>query len=177
MTQPTAGRPACTTLGLRPSFGFGDRLGLATPGHERIIQATSFEVSYAGGEANVAVSLAAFGHGAAFVTVLPKNILGDAAVAQLRYYGVDTSPILRTDDGRMGVYFLETGASQRASTVLYDRAKSSLAVTPASAGQKRSQRCWTSATTSPWRSTTTTTAPSWPVMHSCSSGSAPSARS
>src|SRR5215813_13451719 len=110
---------------------FGEiMLRLVTPGYQRIIQATSYDVSYAGGEANVAVSLAAFGHEAAFVTVLPKNALGDAAAAQLRYYGVDTSPILRTDDGRMGVYFLETGASQRASTVLYDRAKSSIAVTP-----------------------------------------------
>ena len=113
---------------------FGEiMLRLATPGHERIIQATSFEASYAGGEASVAVSLAAFGHEAACVTVLPKNALGDAAAAWLRYYGVDTSAILRTDDGRLGVYFLETGAAQRASTVLYDRARSSIAVTPASA--------------------------------------------
>src|SRR5262245_38162690 len=113
---------------------FGEiMLRLATPGHERIIQATSFEVSYAGGEANVAVSLAAFGHDSAYVTVLPKNALGDAAAAWLRYYGVDTSPILRSEDGRLGVYFLETGAAQRASTVLYDRSSSSVAVTPASA--------------------------------------------
>jgi 2-dehydro-3-deoxygluconokinase len=67
------------------------------------------------------------------VTVLPKNALGDAAAAWLRYYGVDTSAIPRTDDGRLGIYFLETGAAQRASTVLYDRARSSIAVTPASA--------------------------------------------
>jgi 2-dehydro-3-deoxygluconokinase len=113
---------------------FGEiMLRLATPGHERIIQSTRFDVSYAGGEANVAVSLAAFGHDAAYVTVLPKNALGDAAVAWLRYYGVDTSSIVRTDDGRLGIYFLETGAAQRASTVLYDRARSSIAVTPASA--------------------------------------------
>jgi 2-dehydro-3-deoxygluconokinase len=113
---------------------FGEiMLRLATPGHERIIQANSFEASYAGGEANVAVSLAAFGHEAAHVTALPKNALGNAATAWLRYYGVDTSTILRTDDGRLGVYFLETGAAQRASTVLYDRERSSIAVTPASA--------------------------------------------
>ncbi len=113
---------------------FGEiMLRLATPGHERIVQATCFEASYAGGEANVAVSLAAFGHEAAYVTVLPKNALGDAAAAWLRHYGVDTSAILRNDDGRLGIYFLETGAAQRASTVLYDRARSSIAVTPASA--------------------------------------------
>lgn len=113
---------------------FGEiMLRLATPGHQRILQAQQFDVSYAGGEANVAVSLAAFGHEAAFVTVLPRNALGEAAAAHLRYYGVDTSHIVRTDDGRMGVYFLETGAAQRASTVLYDRARSSIAVTPASA--------------------------------------------
>ncbi len=113
---------------------FGEiMLRLATPGHERIIQATRFEASYAGGEASVAVSLAAFGHEAAYVTALPKNALGDAAAASLRYYGVDTSPILRTDDGRLGVYFLESGAAQRASTVLYDRSRSSIALTPGSA--------------------------------------------
>jgi 2-dehydro-3-deoxygluconokinase len=111
---------------------FGEiMLRLATPGHQRILQTTSFDVSYAGGEANVAVSLAAFGHEAAYVTVLPKNSLADAAVAWLRFYGVDTSTVIRSDEGRLGIYFLETGASQRASTVLYDRARSAIALAPA----------------------------------------------
>src|SRR5438128_2679085 len=73
-------------LPMSRALTFGEiMLRLATPGHERIIQATSFEASYAGGEANVAVSLAAFGHDAAFLTVLPTNALGDAALAHLRY--------------------------------------------------------------------------------------------
>lgn len=111
---------------------FGEiMMRLATPGHQRIVQSNSFEVTYAGGEANVAVSLAAFGHDAAFVTALPKNALADAAVASLRYYNVDTSGVVRTDAGRLGVYFLETGAAQRASQVIYDRAGSSLAIAPA----------------------------------------------
>lgn len=112
---------------------FGEiMMRLATPGFERFIQATRLEVSYAGGEANVAVSLAGFGHDAAYLTVLPAgNPLADAAIAQLRYYGVDTSPILRTANGRLGVYFLETGAAQRASRVVYDRAQSAIAMAPA----------------------------------------------
>jgi 2-dehydro-3-deoxygluconokinase len=109
---------------------FGEiMMRLATPGFERFIQATSLEVSYAGGEANVAVSLAGFGHEAAYLTVLPSgNPLADAALAQLRYYGVDTSLIRRTPQGRLGVYFLETGAAQRASRVVYDRSNSSIAL-------------------------------------------------
>ncbi len=112
---------------------FGEiMMRLATPGYERFLQATHLEVSYAGGEANVAVSLAAFGHEAAYVTVLPaSNPLADAAVAQLRYYGVDTSLIQRVPAGRMGVYFLETGAAQRASRVIYDRSHSAIALAPA----------------------------------------------
>lgn len=113
---------------------FGEiMMRLATPGFLRFVQATSLDVSYAGGEANVAVSLAAFGHDAAYVTALPAdNPLADAAVASLRYYGVDVMPIVRTKTGRLGVYFLETGASQRASKVIYDRAGSSVALAPAS---------------------------------------------
>jgi 2-dehydro-3-deoxygluconokinase len=112
---------------------FGEiMMRLATPGFQRFIQAQQFEVSYAGGEANVAVSLAAFGHEAAYVTVLPAgNPLADAAVAQLRYFGVDTSLIQRRPAGRMGVYFLETGAAQRASRVIYDRSNSAIALAPA----------------------------------------------
>src|SRR5690606_32280162 len=81
---------------------FGEiMMRLATPGFQRFMQATQLEVSYAGGEANVAVSLAAFGHEAAYVTVLPaNNPLADTAVAHLRYYGVDTSHLYRTAEGR-----------------------------------------------------------------------------
>lgn len=105
---------------------------LATPGFQRFIQANELDVSYAGGEANVAVSLAAFGHEAAYVTVLPaNNPLADAAIAQLRYYGVDTSLVQRSPSGRMGVYFLETGAAQRASRVIYDRSNSAIALAAA----------------------------------------------
>jgi 2-dehydro-3-deoxygluconokinase len=112
---------------------FGEiMMRLATPGFERFLQAASFQVSYAGGEANVAVSLAAFGHDAAFVTALPKDSpFADAALASLRYYGVDVSPVVRTPAGRMGVYFLETGASQRASKVVYDRAGAAIALAAA----------------------------------------------
>lgn len=112
---------------------FGElMMRLATPGQQRFLQAGEFEVTYAGGEANVAVSLAAFGHEAAYVTVLPHNPLADAAVASLRYYGVDTATVLRTKEGRLGLYFLEAGASQRPSKVIYDRAGSSIALAPAS---------------------------------------------
>lgn len=113
---------------------FGEiMMRLASPGFQRLIQATQLDISYAGGEANVAVSMAAFGHQAWFVTALPEGPLGDAAAAWVRYYGVDTSLILRTNLGRLGLYFLESGVSQRASKVIYDRANSTIALTPASA--------------------------------------------
>ncbi|MBO4485118.1 MAG: sugar kinase [Lachnospiraceae bacterium] len=101
-------------------------LRLSTPGYERFMQAESFDVCYGGGEANVAVSLAGFGHEASFVTKLPANEIGDAAVSALRRYGVDTSDIVRGGD-RVGIYFLETGASVRPSKVVYDRAHSAIA--------------------------------------------------
>ena len=101
-------------------------LRLSTPGYERFMQAESFDVCYGGGEANVAVSLAEFGHDASFVTKLPANEIGDAAVSALRRYGVDTSDIVRGGD-RVGIYFLETGASVRPSKVVYDRAHSAIA--------------------------------------------------
>lgn len=101
-------------------------LRLSTPGYERFMQAESFDVCYGGGEANVAVSLAGFGHDASFVTKLPANEIGDAAVSALRRYGVDTSDIVRGGD-RVGIYFLETGASVRPSKVVYDRAHSAIA--------------------------------------------------
>jgi 2-dehydro-3-deoxygluconokinase len=105
---------------------FGEiMMRLATPGRLRFAQAPHLEVTFGGGEANVAVSLARFGHDAAFVTRLPENEWGDRAVATLKGHGVSTSDIVR-GDGRMGVYFLETGAGPRASTVIYDRANSAI---------------------------------------------------
>ncbi|MFZ5945334.1 MAG: sugar kinase [Bacillota bacterium] len=110
---------------------FGEiMLRLATPGYQRIVQATSFEATYAGGEANVAVSLANYGLDAYFVTKLPKHEVGQACKSFLRKYGVKTDYI-KMDGDRLGVYYLETGASQRASKVIYDRADSAIArITP-----------------------------------------------
>ncbi len=105
---------------------FGEiMMRLATPGRLRFSQAQELEITYGGGEANVAVSLANFGLDAAFVTRLPKNPFGDGAAQQLRGLGVDTTKIARGGD-RIGIYFLETGASQRASVVVYDRAGSAI---------------------------------------------------
>lgn len=101
-------------------------LRLSTPRHERLIQADSFDVNYGGGEANVAVSLAGFGHQADYVTAVPAGGLGDCAVAALRKYGVGTSHISRKGD-RLGIYFLETGSSIRPSSIIYDRAGSAMA--------------------------------------------------
>ena len=101
-------------------------LRLSTPRHERLIQADSFDVNYGGGEANVAVSLAGFGHQVEYVTAVPAGGLGDCAVAALRKYGVGTGHIARQGE-RLGIYFLETGSSLRPSTVIYDRAGSSMA--------------------------------------------------
>ena len=103
-------------------------LRLAPPGCERFLQSPQFQATFGGGEANVAVSLANFGLPVAYVTVLPaKNPLSDAAIGDLRRFGVDTSAIVR-GKGRMGIYFLETGANQRASRVVYDRDGSSIAL-------------------------------------------------
>jgi len=107
---------------------FGEiMLRLKSPGFERLFQSPLLEATFGGGEANVAVSLANFGGNASFVTALPKNEIGDACVAELRRYGVDTSHIAR-GSGRMGIYFLENGAAQRAAKVVYDRAGSAIAV-------------------------------------------------
>lgn len=107
---------------------FGElMLRLKTPGYQRFSQATSLDATFGGGEANVAVSLAQFGHQARFVSAMPANPLGDWAIAELRKVGVDTSFILRQGE-RLGVYFLEAGASQRASNVIYDRAGASAAL-------------------------------------------------
>ena len=106
---------------------FGEiMLRLAPEGYYRFVQADTFGATYGGGEANVAVSLANYGFDAKFVTKLPKHEIGQAAVNSLRKYGVDTSYITRGGD-RVGIYFLEKGASQRPSKVIYDRAGSSIA--------------------------------------------------
>ena len=106
---------------------FGEiMLRLAPEGYYRFVQAASYGATYGGGEANVAVSLAGYGMDAAFVTRLPKHEIGQAAVNRLREFGVDTSLIVR-GGSRVGIYFLEKGASQRPSKVIYDRAHSSIA--------------------------------------------------
>jgi len=106
---------------------FGEiMLRLQTYRHQRIIQATGFDATFGGGEANVAVSLAQFGHDAHYVTKLPANPVGDLCVAELRKYGVNISDITRGGE-RIGVYYVEKGASQRASTVTYDRKNSAIA--------------------------------------------------
>lgn len=101
-------------------------LRLAPEGYYRFVQADTFGATYGGGEANVAVSLANYGFDAKFITKLPAHEIGQAAVNALRKYGVDTSHIARGGD-RVGIYFLEKGASQRPSKVIYDRAGSSMA--------------------------------------------------
>ncbi len=106
---------------------FGEiMLRLSTPGFTRFVQAQSFDVTYGGGEANVATSLSNYGLNSYFVSKLPKHEIGQAAVDHLRRYGVHTDYVVRGGD-RVGIYFLETGASQRGSRVVYDRAGSSVA--------------------------------------------------
>ncbi|MBS0209140.1 MAG: sugar kinase [Planctomycetes bacterium] len=115
---------------------FGEIMGrLAAPGFQRFQQAMpgAMEVTFAGAEASIAVSIAYLGGEAAFVTALPRHALADACVADLRSLGVDTRHIVRTPTGRLGLYFLEHGVNQRAGQVIYDREGSSAAVTPASA--------------------------------------------
>ena len=106
---------------------FGEiMLRLATMRRERFTQAREFEVTYGGGECNVAVSLAHFGINAAFVSAIPDNDIGQACINYVRQWGVDTSEILRQGK-RLGTYYLENGAAMRASKVVYDRAASSIA--------------------------------------------------
>ncbi|MBW1659187.1 MAG: sugar kinase, partial [Deltaproteobacteria bacterium] len=103
---------------------FGEiMLRLAPPDHRRFIQTHSFDAIYGGGEANVAVSLTNYGIPVRYVTRLPENEIGDACVNYLRQFGVDTTYILRGGE-RIGIYFLEHGAVQRPSKVIYDRAHS-----------------------------------------------------
>ncbi len=101
-------------------------LRLSTPANTRFVQANQFDIIFGGGEANVAVSAANYGLPATFVTKLPANPIGQAALNSLRRYGVDTTHIARGGE-RIGIYYSETGASMRGSSVVYDRAHSSIA--------------------------------------------------
>lgn len=114
-------------------ISFGEiMLRLKTPAHERFFQSPFFEATFGGGEANVAVALANYGLDAGFVSALPDNDIGESALRELRKFGVDTSNVVRSGD-RVGIYYLETGANQRPSKVVYDRAGSSICMaTPGS---------------------------------------------
>ncbi|MDY3245018.1 MAG: sugar kinase [Candidatus Limiplasma sp.] len=113
---------------MKKAVTFGEiMLRLNPEGYLRFVQADKFEASYAGGEANVAVSLANFGDEAAFVTKVPAHEVGQCAVNALRHYGVDTRYMIR-DGVRLGLYYVEKGASQRGSKVIYDRAGSAIAL-------------------------------------------------
>ena len=106
---------------------FGEiMLRLKSPGHERFFQSPSFEATFGGGESNVAVALANYGLDAKFVTALPDNDIAEACIRELRSFGVDVSGIRRSGS-RMGAYFLECGANQRPSKVVYDREHSAIA--------------------------------------------------
>ncbi|MCI9514590.1 MAG: sugar kinase [Oscillospiraceae bacterium] len=102
-------------------------LRLKAPGQERLFQSPLLEATFGGGEANVAVSLANYGEDVAFLTVLPQNPVADSCIHQLRAFGVDTSRILR-GEGRVGIYYIEAGANQLPSKVVYDRAFSAIAL-------------------------------------------------
>ncbi|HEO8419446.1 TPA: sugar kinase [Yersinia enterocolitica] len=107
---------------------FGEvMLRLNPEGYLRILQSNKFEASYAGSETSVAVSLASLGVSSTFVTKLPKHEIGQAAINEIRRYGVNTDHIL-LDDERLGIYFVEKGASQRSSRVIYDRKNSSISL-------------------------------------------------
>ena len=107
---------------------FGEiMLRLAPPGYERFLQSPQFVATWGGGEANVAVAVAGFGNPARFVTLLPSNPIADSFVAELRRFGVDPSGIVR-GAGRVGIYFVEPGANQRPSKVVYDREHSAIAL-------------------------------------------------
>jgi len=107
---------------------FGEvMLRLKSPHHEKLFQSPKLEATFGGGEANVAVSLANYGLDAQFVSALPDNDIADACIRQIRGFGVDTTKIVRRE-GRVGIYFLEGGANQRSSNVIYDRAESSIAL-------------------------------------------------
>ncbi len=108
---------------------------LASPGFLRLRQSRRYDVTFAGAEASVAASICNYGGQARYVTALPKHSIADAVMDTIRAVGIDASFIVRTDMGRLGLYFLETGANQRPSNVIYDRAESSVSLTPS--GQYR----------------------------------------
>src|SRR4029077_14440002 len=101
-------------------------LRLSTPDFKRFVQADTFDVTYGGGEANVCAALCNYGLHGVFISKVPNNTIGQSAINHLRRYGVDTQHIVRGGD-RLGIYFLETGASMRASQVIYDRAGAAIA--------------------------------------------------
>ena len=106
---------------------FGEiMLRLKSPGKMRFMQVPQFEATFGGGEANVAVGLANLGMDTAYISVIPKNAMGDACVREVRKYGVNTDLIVRKGE-RLGIYFLEGGSNQRPSVVIYDRARSAIA--------------------------------------------------
>jgi len=116
---------------------FGEiMLRLAPPGFERFLQTPRFNATFGGAEANVAVAASSFGLPATFVTVLPESPIADAAIAEMRRFGVDVSRIVR-GKGRLGVYYLEAGANQRPSRIVYDREHSAMALA------KRGDISWT----------------------------------
>jgi len=107
---------------------FGEiMLRLKAPGTERLLQSASLEATFGGGEANVAVSLANYGVDVDYLTCLPENVIADECVKQLKYFGVGTDKIIRSE-GRMGIYYLEAGANQLPSKVVYDRSYSSISL-------------------------------------------------
>lgn len=107
---------------------FGELLlRLAAPGYTKLFQTDQLQSTFCGAEANVAVSLTNFGVPVSFITVLPNNDIGTAAARSLQYFSVDTSKIIYSSEGRMGLYYLEKGASQRPSKVIYDREGSAFA--------------------------------------------------
>ena len=106
-------------------------LRLSTPGFERFVQSDSFDVTYGGGEANVAAAVTNYGLNGVFVSKVPDNAIGQSAINHLRRYGVDTQFVARGGK-RLGIYFLETGASARASQVIYDRADAAISEVDAS---------------------------------------------
>jgi len=111
--------------------GFGEiMLRLSPKGHLRLSQALPGELraTFGGGEANVCVSIARFGLSSRFLSAVPCNPIGDALVTELRGLGVDTTKLLRTPSGRLGIYYAETGANQRGGSVVYDRAYSAIAL-------------------------------------------------
>jgi 2-dehydro-3-deoxygluconokinase len=106
---------------------FGEiMLRLKAPGFEKVLQSPLFEATFGGGEANVAVGLSRLGMNAAYVSAIPDNPIGDACIQELRKHGIDTSHIVRNGK-RLGIYFLEPGANQRPSKVIYDRCNSAIA--------------------------------------------------